>query len=90
MTLVVSKKEGETLLIKRAPWIFSKEFFTLQIGFQVAELQQVTFEKDIKWDIIAITGSIDRYKLQVKDLLADQSDSDDNKEGPSSKNIKKT
>lgn len=82
LTVVVSKKVGATTIIKRAPLIFSKEFFTPQIGLKIAALKEVTFEKNVLWEIVAITGPIDRYKLQVKPVEKDEEEAKPNEGQP--------
>lgn len=82
LTVTLSKaddKDKSKNIIKRATLIFSKEYYTPELATKIASLKKLNFEKDTGWNIVAITGPKERFKLKVADPV-----SDDKGKGPAS------
>lgn len=76
LNLTLAKNDNNNNVIKkRASLVFSKEYYTPELATTIASLKTVTFEKDVDWTILAITGPKEQFKLKIVEPFNDN-DSD--------------
>lgn len=83
LTLTLSKvddKDTNTIILKRATLIFSKEYYTPELAKKIAALKTVNYEKNKSWTIVAITGPKEQFKLKIAEPVKDSPSPTNNNE----------
>lgn len=79
LTLTLLKTENNKKIIKRANLVFSKDYYTPQLAKKIASVKKVSYEQNVNWTIVAITGPKERFKLKIVDPVDSSTEEEEKK-----------